>query len=316
MRNLFFSKFIFITFFVITTSSEFISFNLKYFKTTNPSTSYLYTILKLGDPESNIYTYISTKNPLFSMMKINKKLDENESLEYYNISSSRTFKNVSNLYVKLVTSEKDIYAQEKIKLNYYNNETKKYREISVNNIDFVMGISLSEITGQIYFMNIGFPVMISNTINDKFNFILQLKGKNIIKSYDWFILYNDIDLNENELLTFENIQNINATLIIGGLPHFYNSEKFFKSQILTEYSEIFAWTMKFKDVYLYIDDKITRKQKKISTNLDIVQIYLDDISIYAPSYFTNLIKREYFSRYVNCYFSKEGEYLNFLLLMI
>ena len=314
MRNLFFSKFIFITFFYIINSSEFISFDLKYFyQEEYPSFSYLYTELKIGEPESHIYTYISTEKPMFSMYEIIKKLDEKESLNYYNISSSTTFKNISNLGFMIVTSEKDIHAQEKLKLNYYNNETKKYREISVNNIDFALGVRLFQTSGRIYFMNIGFPIIKSNTIRDKFNFILQLKEKNIIENYDWFVLYNynELNLKENEIFNLEKIQNIKPTLIIGGPPHFYNSDKFFKSQLLTDYSEVDAWTLKFKDVYLYIDDTTTGGKKKLSTFLETVHIHLDDINIYASPYFTNLVRREYFSKYKSCHSDKDEDYIKY-----
>ena len=86
-------------------------------------------------------------------------------------------------------------------------------------------------------MNIGFPIILSQSIRDKFNLIYQLKEKNIIESYDWFILFdNGKILNESEIFNLENITNINTTLIIGGPPHYYDKTKFFKSQLLQSYT--------------------------------------------------------------------------------
>ena len=102
-------------------------------------------------------------------------------------------------------------------------------------------------------MNIGFPIIKANTIRDKFNLILQLKEKNILESYDWFILFdNEKATKENEIFNLENIANIKSTLIIGGPPHYYDKTKFFKSQLLQSKTDVDAWTLKFQDVYFYI----------------------------------------------------------------
>ena len=162
--------------------------------------------MKIGDPKSFIYTYISSRLQLYSMYPVMHKIDEKESLSYYNITASKTFQNISCLGMKYVSSSKDIYGKEKFIVNLYDNKTNKYREISINDIDFVLDVKLFPSKSEIYFMNIGFPIIKSNTIRDKFDFIFQLKEKEIINDYDWFI---DTDLTPNELdelLTFSGLE--------------------------------------------------------------------------------------------------------------
>jgi hypothetical protein len=154
-------------------------------------------------------------------------------------------------------------------------------------------------------MNIGFPIIKSNTLRDKFDFIFQLNEKKVISSYDWFIYFekdknNNLIGDENDIFNFKNIVNIKANLIIGEQPHYYKKDEFYKSQLISTYSDIYKWTLNFKDIYLYINDSNTGQKTKISTYVDTVEIYLDSIIIYAPPYYTNLIKREFFNKYSSC----------------
>jgi hypothetical protein len=261
--------------------------------------------MKIGDPESIIKSYISSQLPLYSMYQVAHKLDEKESLSYYNITKSNTFQNISCLGMKYISSAKDIYGKEKFIINLYNNKTNKYRDVSVDDMDFVLGVKSFPRTSEIYFMNIGFPIIKSNTLRDKFDFIFQLNEKKVISSYDWFIYFekdknNNLIGDENDIFNFKNIVNIKANLIIGEQPHYYKKDEFYKSQLISTYSDIYKWTLNFKDIYLYINDSNTGQKTKISTYVDTVEIYLDSIIIYAPPYYTNLVKREYFNKYSSC----------------
>ena len=176
--------------------------------------------------------------------------------------------------------------------------TKKYEEQKINNIDFVLGVKTFLRTEDIYYLNIGFPIILSQTVRDKFYLILQLKEKNITESYDWFILFdNEKVINENEIFNLDNVANIKSTLIIGGPPHFYDKNKFFKSQLLQSYTDVYTWTIEFQEVYLYITEENSEGKKKLNTYINIVEIYLDEIAIYAPPYITNLMKKEFFNKY-------------------
>jgi hypothetical protein len=270
--------------------------------------SHLYTNVKIGTPDITISSYISSERPLFSIIdEIGKSYEEVSN--HYDTSMSKTYLNISKIGYKLVASDLDEHAQESFIFNFYDNKTKKYNEEKLNNIDFVLGVKKYSLTGYISHLNIGFPIIKSQTIRDKFNLILQLKEKNIIESYDWFILFdNEKVINENEIFNLENLANLKSTLIIGGAPHFYDKTKFYKSQLLQAKSEVNKWTMNFKDVYLYQNGGNSGEKKKLSIYIDIVEIYLDEIAIYAPPYYMNLMKREFFKKYPTSCNIIKGEY--------
>ena len=298
MKNLKFKITFFVSFFYLIISFEALYFELNYLTASEPIFSKLYTKIKIGTPESLIYSYISSKKSLFSMLEVLYNLDNNELSSYYNLSLSQSFKNISCLNIKFVTSDKDIHAREKFIFNKYNNRTKKIDEIIINDMDFILGVRQFKLLGDMYFMNIGFPIIKSGTIRDTFYFIPQLKEKNIIDNYEWFIYYEShekTNKDENEIINLDDISNIKANLIIGGQPHYYKNDIFYKSQLLTTYTDVFAWILEFQDIYLYLDDE------KMSTYENIVEFYFDELIIYAPPYYTNLVKREYFNKYEACH---------------
>ena len=238
------------------------------------------------------------------MTKGMKTFYDIEIKNYYDITSSNSFQNISSFGYKFVSSNKDIHAKEKFIFNTYNNRTKKYKEIIINELDFVLGVKTFSPLEEIFYMNIGFPIIKTNNIRDKFNLILQLKEKNIIDAYDWFIYFE----RKEEIINLENIDDIKPTLIIGGQPHYYRNDLFYRSQLITSYTDIFGWIMKFKDVYLYIRNKNSGEMQKVSTFVENVEIYLDKLTIYAPPYYTNIIKREFFNKYDACHEVKDEEY--------
>ena len=305
--NLFFISFISV--FYLIKTSEVLSFQLNYYKTEHPLSSYLYTKLKIGDSGSIIYSYISSKEPLFSMQEVIHKLNEEELSTYYNKSLSQTFKNISSLGYKFVTSDKDIHAQEKFIFNLYNNKTKEYREVIINDMDFVLGVKTFKLDENIYYMNIGFPIIRSGSIRDTFYFISQLKQKNIIEAYDWFIYFeNEKQLNKDEIFNVKDISNINSTLIIGGTPHYYKNNLFYKSQLLTTYTEVYSWTIKFKDIYIYKNEETEEGEKQKASIMDkTIEIRLDDFKIYGPSQYIYLVKTEFFNKYSSCHQGKGTE---------
>ena len=66
-----------------------------------------------------------------------ESIEEKNLFNYYNIKRSNTFINVSWYYVQ---SKNDIAAKEKFKINVYNIENNKHKEIIINDLDFVLGV--------------------------------------------------------------------------------------------------------------------------------------------------------------------------------
>ena len=190
----------------------------------------------------------------------------------------------------------------------YNNKTKLTKEIEVDDLNFILGVDLFK-REKIYFLNIGLPVVDENTISErfKFDFILQLKQRKIIDAYDWFILFDDKFDKGDDVIKAEELSNLNPIIVIGAAPHYYNSKKFYESQLLKTYSNLYYWSINFKDVYLYTysDDG---EKTKTSISVETVDFYLDDIMIYGPMYYINIVKRQFFSKYSACKSQRDPEY--------
>ena len=311
----FFSEIIIIIIFLnIGKCSEVISLNLAYRYYNNmesPLSMYLYTNSQIGTPKMNIYSYIHSdkKQNLFSMYKVIYNLKESEEKQYYNYTISKTFKNISCIGIKYVISTNDIHAKEKFYFNIYNNKTKLNKEKEIEDLNFILGVDLFKKYGT-YFLNLGFPMVNEKTLNDRFKYdlIMQLKQRKIIDGYDWFILYDsNFDKGEN-IIKAEEISNLNPILIIGTPPHYYNKAKFYQSQLLKTYSDLYFWSITFKDIYLYINTSGDQRTK-ISTEVDTVEIYLDDIMIYGPMYYLNIVNTRFFLKYKNsCNIEKDPNF--------
>ena len=305
----FFSKFfgvlILFSFFQQTNNSQMILMNLSYYYKNDiegPSLINLYTFTHLGSPKMGIYANIHSdkRENLFSIYDIYYSLKEFEKSNYYNYTKSKTFQNVSRLDVKYVKSNLDIHARENFYFNIYNNKTKSLKEIEIKELNFILGVDMFS-RDRVYFLNIGFPMVNEETVSErfKFDFVIQLKQKKIIDGYDWFILYDDKFNKGEEVIKAEELSNLHPIMIIGTLPHYYNSNNFYESQLLKTYSNLYYWSINFKDVYLYIDDSTGKKEKK-SIYVDEVELYLDNIMIYGPTNYINLVNTNFFSKYSEC----------------
>ena len=298
--------FIFISFFHQVTNSEAILLNLSYEYKSNfesPSTMYLYTLSKLGSPKMDIYAKIHSdkKENLFSIYEVYYSLKETEKENYYNYTKSKTFQNVSCLGQKYVKSVNDIHAKEKFYFNVYNDKTKLIKEIEINDLNFILGVDLFP-RDKVYFLNIGFSVVDEKAINDrfKFDFILQLKQKKIIDGYDWFILFDDKFDQGDEVIKAEELSYLKPMIVIGMTPHYYSPKNFYESQLLKAYSNLYFWSLNFKDVYLYTYSTTTGEKSKTSVYVETIEFYLDDIMIYGPMYYLNILKTQFFSKYSAC----------------
>ena len=304
---------IFFSFFLQVKNSDMILLNLSYYykeDLENPSTMYLETFSQLGSPKMDIFTYIRTdkKENLFAIYEVIYSLKDSEISNYYNYTNSNTFQNVSCIGHKIVKSQYDIQAREKFYFNVYNNKTKLTKEIEVDDLNFILGVDLFP-RDKVYFLNIGLPVVDESTISErfKFDFILQLKQKKIIDSYDWFILFDDKFDKGDDVIKAEELPNLNPILVIGDSPHNYNSKKFYESQLLKAYSNLYYWSINFKDIYLYTYSD-TGEKVKTSTYVETVEFYLDDIMIYGPMFYLNIVKNQYFSKYTACKYVRDPEF--------
>ena len=292
--------------------SDIISLKLSYYYRKGnefPSSMYLYTITQLASPRMNIYTYIRTdkKNNLFSMYEVIHKLNESEQISYYNYTKSKSFKNISKIGRAFVKSENDIQASETFFFNLYDNKTKIHKEIEIFQLNFIFGVDLFVKKG-VYFLNIGFPVINENSLNDRFKYdlIIQLKQRKIIDSSEWFILFDNKFDSGDDVIKAEEISNLNPEIIIGTYPHYYISDKYRQNQLLKTYSDLYFWSITFKDIYLYKYSS-TGEKTKLSTFVNVVEIYLDDIMIYGPMFYLTMLKTQYFSKYKSCKYVKNPQ---------
>ena len=312
MKNIFFILLLYIYIIPKTNQNDVISFRFNTFQNNlnkenikslyeNLEKIYLYSNIKIGEPEFSLEIRISFQTPHFSMLYNEEKINDNNLNNLYDINKSNTFKNISNLNRFYVISNKDVHAEEKFKVNLYDINNKKYKEIILNDFDFVLGLNhYNKINfTKIYYLSIGLQIF---TGENKFNFIINIKQLNYIENYIWFF-YLEKDKNnnnENETINLENFINKENILLIGDYPHKYKPKEFSEDQIYYIYSTNFLWSIKFKSIYFYKNDtkygigKV--KQSLYSSNC---QINFNDIFIYAPNDYLTLMRNIYFVKYIN-----------------
>ena len=299
-----------IFFFNLIKTFAIISFSLNYYNKTTLSNSissiynlldnsYLYTNIKIGEPEHHIKTFLSMSTPHFSMSSELILLNDKEILNYYDINKSSTFKNISfsdNYYIESIN---DIIAKENFKLLSYDINNKKDKEIEINDLNFIFIVKNKNIKNEnlteLFYLTIGLQIISDNKY--KYNFIHILKERKIIDNYNWFILYEDNKENNQEnLCNLDEIINNKPKLLIGTLPHEVDPMKYNKNQLISAYSNNFDWILFFKNVYYYKNDNNLTKKNLYDNR---VQIDLNKLFIYAPSLYFDYIQRDYFNDYIS-----------------
>ena len=268
--------------------------------------TYIYSYIKIGDPEFLIETKFSLHTPHFNMLYIEEKKTEDEKNKIYTINKSKTFKNISCLNKYYVKSNKDIHAKEKFTMNLYDINGKTLKEIILNDFDFVFGVKSindkNKNLSQLYYLTIGLQIFPINkyTQDNKFNLIDNLKKRNIIQNYIWFIYFNNNKIDNNEINNLKNLLNMNSTFLIGDYPHIYKPNEFSKDQIYYSYNNNFFWSLKFKSIYVYVNQTKFNigiiKQSLYDTN---AQINLNDFFIYAPYTYIQIVKKSFFNDYIS-----------------
>jgi len=300
-------------FFYLTNSLNVIIFPLQYYFTNNTFdepekplfdilyNSYIYTHAKIGTPEYNIKTFLSLWTPHFSMTPNLESIEDKDSLSYYNILKSNSFQNISCLNKYYVISKKDISAKEKFIFKGYNLINNTYNNITIEDLDFVLGVNNSNLNdngseseNEVYYLTIGLQVRIS--FQDKFNLVYLLKEKNITSSYDWFISFNDRDNKKGELYNLNNLIMSSPQLVIGGSPHNFQPDIFLEDNLKISHSQNYYWMLYFKNIYYYTNDITNIKQKMLHCQ---VQFNFDQNYIIATPDFHYNIKNDFFNYYLS-----------------
>ena len=321
MINLIFSNFIFLSVIYITQSSESIIFQLNYYYVQGnnndpiPTTSELFSTIKIGDPQLNIRTYFSTAQPIFSMLELSSsKLNENELNTYYKISNSKTFQNIAAAPITAKIKNNDIQAKENFILNFYNHVTKKYNEKQLNELDFILAVGYNKdnIYEKLYYVNIGFLFFPSGIMTDRyhFGFIQQLKEKEIIDNGNWFIYFEKKN-NKDEIMKLQDILNAKPSLIIGMTPHHYKNSIFLETQLDIISNDLSNLEINIKNCYLYTTDNEGNKKQELLYNINKVTINLNYINIVIHPIYMAKIKSQYFQKYMDlglCHYINSKRY--------
>ena len=236
----------------------------------------IYTMLEIGNPSQKI------------VAKLN--MDEYPFYIYYNrctimsnfdLNVSKTYKRtpfqylLTDIYVFTSLVDDFVHISDK---DYY----VKYLFSPVNN-----GTAEQKIEKLPYTCaEIGLKIPKPDMKSFNYSFIRNLKLSNAIKTYNFFIEYNEENDDEGEI-------------IIGIEPHNYNKKKYKEDKLVELYSEQFNydlyWQLKFNEIYFNLAEE--KKQINITT-IDAGLNHNLNIIIAPVEYMENIEK--YFFNQKNC----------------
>ena len=273
--------------------------------------------ITIGEPSYEIKAFLSVQHSYFSITPNHITKNVNEFSSHYDITKSNSFKDITNSNRrKLYDSKYDGVAKEKFKLNIFNYKKKKHYNISIDDMIIIYNDDYKLKKSNSYYLNIGFQIVNEKKYKEReqYNFIFQLKKRNIIQKYDWCLFFEK-GKNKNGTFLYNPDELINAKgkLLIGDLPNNYNPNNFNEKQLLTSYSkyvnQIFKWELEFSDIYY---NKTSNYTIKIS--IREVQLNINNYIVLCPmTYFYN-IKRDYFDFYISkkvCHIYQGNEYKTF-----
>ena len=277
----------------------------------------LYSKINIGDPSYEIKAFLSVQHPYFSITPNHITKNINEFSSHYDITKSNSFKDITNSNRrKLFDSKYDGVAKEKFKLNIFNYKKKEHYNISIDDMIIIYNEDYNHNKINSYYLNIGFQIVNEKKYKEReqYNFIYQLKKRNIIQKYDWCLFFEK-GKNNNGIFLYNPDELINAKgkLLIGDLPNNYNPNNFNENQLLTSYSkyenQIFKWNLEFSDIYYN------------KTSNDTIKIYIRDVHlninnyiVLCPMTYYYNIKRDYFDFYLSkklCHVHQGSEYKTF-----
>jgi len=279
------------------------------------SRSNLYSKISIGEPSQEIHAFLSVQHSYFSISASPNIKNINDFQSHYNIVKSNSFKNISTGRY-LTDTNYDSIAMEKFKINIFNYNKKEYSNKSINDMIFIYNNKDYEInTNKVnnYFLNIGFQIINQKLIKEreKYNFITQLKKRDIIKKYDWSIYFEKGPNNKGNFLDNPDyLLNAKGEILIGDLPNNYNPNNYNIEQLKKTYSiytpQLFKWGLKFKEIYYYKNTKnnndIGNNNKNSSQMVNIsikdVQININNYIILSPIIYFHKIKNDFFDYYI------------------
>ena len=267
----------------------------------------LYSIISIGEPSYEIKAFLSVQHSYFSITSNHITKNVNEFSSHYDLTKSNSFKNITNSNSRRLFDIKyDFIAKEKFKLNLFNYRKKEHYNISIDDMIFVYddkkkGTNDKDKKINSYYLNIGFQIINQKKIKErnKYNFIYQLKKRNIIKNYDWCIFFEKgKNENGNFLYNPDELINAKGKLLIGDLPNNYNPDNFNENQLLTTYSrynnQVFKWGLEFSSIYYNISSNISR-----TFSINDVQLNINNYLILCPMTYYYNIKRDFFDYYIS-----------------
>ena len=299
------------------------------------SKSNLCTKILIGDPSHEIYAFLSVHHSYFSISTSKNIKNINDFQSHYNIVKSNTFKNISTGKRFLLDTNYDSIATEKFKLNMFNYQKKEYYNISINDMIFIYNTNDNNINTNYeninqnkeeqksYYLNIGFQIINQKMLKEreKYNFITQLKKREIIDKYDWSIFFKKGPNNNGNFLDNPDyLINAKGEILIGDLPDNYNPNNYNIEQLKKTYSiynsNIFKWGLEFKEIFYY-KDNIKKQNSTQIVNISVkdVHININNYIILSPMIYFHKIKSDFFDFYIKvgiCKINQGIEYKNII----
>ena len=271
----------------------------------------LYTKISIGEPSHEIQAFLSVQHSYFSISSSKNIKNINDFQSHYNIIKSNSFKNILTGRT-LAEANYNSMAMEKFKLNIFNYKKREYYNTSINDMIFIYN-NKDNVNEKSYYLNIGFQIINQKFFKEreKYNFITQLKKREIIGNYDWSIFFKKgPNNNGNFLYNPDYLLNAKGEILIGDLPNNYNPNNFNIQQLKKTYSKytplLFKWGLEFKNIYFYKNNESNIISNKNGTNMENisvtdVQININQYIILSPLIYFYKIKTYFFDYYI-----KEG----------
>ena len=272
----------------------------------------LYTKISIGEPSHEIQAFLSVQHSYFSISSSKNIKNINDFQSHYNIIKSNSFKNILTGRT-LAEANYNSMAMEKFKLNIFNYKKREYYNTSINDMIFIYN-NKDNVNEKSYYLNIGFQIINQKFFKEreKYNFITQLKKREIIGNYDWSIFFKKgPNNNGNFLYNPDYLLNAKGEILIGDLPNNYNPNNFNIQQLKKTYSKytplLFKWGLEFKKIYFYKNNNesniISNKNGTNMENISVtdVQININQYIILSPLIYFYKIKTYFFDYYI-----KEG----------
>jgi len=289
----------------------------------------LYTKISIGEPSQEIQAFLSVQHSYFSISTSQNIKNINDFQSHYNIVKSNSFKNISTGRF-LTDTNYNSMAMEKFKLNMFNYKNKEYHNISINDMIFIYNNKDDDIKNngnmnqksnkkeeKSYYLNIGFQIINQKFFKEreKYNFITQLKKREIINQYDWSIYFKKGPNNNGSFLYNPDfLLNAKGEILIGDLPNNYNPNNFNVQQLKKTYSiytpQLFKWGLQFDQIYYYKNNNNNNnslngniKNESLIEKISVadVQININNYIILSPMIYFHKIKNDFFDAYI-----KEG----------